>query len=476
MTLNPVTEDFIAQLRATLPEAAFREVMPSYLEEPRGRWKGRAGVLVAPGSTEEVAAVVRACAGACVPVVPYGGGTGLVGGQLSPEGPVPVLLSLERMRAVRGVWPEENVMVVEAGAILQDIHAEADAVDRLFPLSLAAKGSARIGGNLATNAGGVNVLRYGNARDLCLGLEAVLPDGTIWRGLKRLRKDNTGYDLRNLLIGSEGTLGVITAAALKLFPKPAGEGTALMVVDSPEAALSLLSMARDRMGEGVSAFELMHRAGLDFLAETMPDMRLPFAEPPEWFVLIDIGLAKGLDPAEALEALFVQAAEAGLVSDGMIAQSESQREEFWEVRETIPEANRRIGSISSHDISLPLSAVPGFIDKGTAALKELGPFRINCFGHLGDGNLHYNVFPPKGETCDGYTDQRDAIKRLVHDLVHEMDGSVSAEHGIGRLKVDDLERYGDPAKLAAMRAIKAALDPKGILNPGAILSLPPDGK
>ncbi|KRS11447.1 2-hydroxyacid dehydrogenase [Roseovarius atlanticus] len=474
MTLNSVTEDFIAHLRGVLPEAAFREVMPSYLEEPRGRWKGRAGVLIAPGSTEEVATLVRACAEASVPVVPYGGGTGLVGGQLSPEGPVPVLLSLERMRAVRGVWPEENVMVVEAGAILQDIHAEADAVDRLFPLSLAAKGSARIGGNLATNAGGVNVLRYGNARDLCLGLEAVLPDGTIWHGLKRLRKDNTGYDLRNLLIGSEGTLGVITAAALKLFPKPAGEGTALMVVESPEAALSLLSMARDHMGEGVSAFELMHRAGLDFLAETMPDMRLPFAEPPEWFVLIDIGLAKGLDPAEALEALFVEAAEAGLVSDGMIAQSEAQRQAFWEVRETIPEANRRIGSISSHDISLPLSAVPGFIDKGNAALRELGPFRINCFGHLGDGNLHYNVFPPKGETRDGYTGQRDAIKRLVHDLVHDMDGSVSAEHGIGRLKVDDLERYGDPAKLAAMRAIKAALDPKGILNPGAILKVLPD--
>lgn len=474
MTLNSVTEDFIAHLRGVLPEAAFREVMPSYLEEPRGRWQGQAGVLVAPGSTEEVAAVVRACVDADVPVVPYGGGTGLVGGQLSPEGPAPVLLSLERMRAVRGVWPEENVMVVEAGAILQDIHAEADAVDRLFPLSLAAKGSARIGGNLATNAGGVNVLRYGNARDLCLGLEAVLPDGTVWHGLKRLRKDNTGYDLRNLLIGSEGTLGVITAAALKLFPKPAGEGTALMVVDSPEAALRLLSMARDHMGEGVSAFELMHRAGLDFLAETMPDMRLPFAEPPEWFVLIDIGLAKGLDPAEALETLFVEAAEAGLVSDGMIAQSEAQRQEFWEVRETIPEANRRIGAISSHDISLPLSAVPGFIQKGNANLKKLGPFRISCFGHLGDGNLHYNVFPPKGETREAYTDQRGAIKRLVHDLVHEMEGSVSAEHGIGRLKVNDLERYGDPAKLAAMRAIKAALDPGGIMNPGAILKASSD--
>ncbi|MFN3209435.1 MAG: FAD-binding oxidoreductase [Roseovarius sp.] len=363
-------------------------------------------------------------------------------------------------------------MVVEAGAILQDIHAEAEAVGRLFPLSLAAKGSARIGGNLATNAGGVNVLRYGNARDLCLGLEAVLPDGTIWHGLKRLRKDNTGYDLRNLLIGSEGTLGVITAAALKLFPKPAGEGTALMVVDGPEAALSLLSMARDHMGEGVSAFELMHRTGQDFLAETMPDLRLPFADPPEWFVLIDIGLARGLDPAEALETLFAEAAEAGLVSDGMIAQSGAQGQEFWDVRENIPEANRLIGAIISHDISLPLSAVASFIETGTSRLAELGPFRVNCFGHLGDGNLHYNVFPPKGEKRDGYLRNHDAIKRLVHDLVDEMGGSVSAEHGIGRLKVDDLERYGDPARLAAMRAIKSALDPHGIMNPGAVLRYP----
>lgn len=469
MTLNAVSEDFIARLREFLPEAAFRDVTPAYLEEPRGRWEGQAGVLVAPGSVEEVAAVVRASSQARVPLVPYGGGTGLVGGQIAADVPAPVLLSLERMQAVRGIWPEENVMVVEAGAILQDIHTAADAVDRIFPLTIAAKGSARIGGNLATNAGGVNVLRYGNARDLCLGLEAVLPDGSIWHGLKRLRKDNTGYDLRNLLIGSEGTLGVITAAALKLFAKPAGEGTALMVVESPEAALGLLALARDHMGEGISAFELMHRTGLDFLAETMPETRLPFAHPPEWFVLIDIGLARGLDPAEALEALFVEAAEAGLVSDGMVAQSEAQRDGFWEVRETIPEANRRVGSISSHDISVPLSAVADFIATGNAALAELGPFRINCFGHLGDGNLHYNVFPPQGETRESFVDQRDAIKRLVHDLVHEMGGSVSAEHGIGRLKVDDLERYGDPAKLAAMRAIKAALDPRGVMNPGAIL-------
>ena len=296
-----------------------------------------------------------------------------------------------------------------------------------------------------------------------------MPDGRIWHGLKRLRKDNTGYDLRNLLIGSEGTLGVITAAALKLSPRPAGEGTALMVVDSPRAALDLLALARDRVGEGVSAFEIMHRAGLEFLAETLPDIRQPFAEMPEWFVLIDVGLARGLDPALALEGLFAEAFEAGLVSDGIVAQSETQRHQFWEVREQIPEANRRIGSISSHDISLPMSEIPDFIAKGAKVIARIGAFRINCFGHLGDGNLHYNVFPMPGRSRADHVAERDVIKRAVHDLVHEMGGSVSAEHGIGRLKVEDLERYGDPVKLDAMRAIKAALDPLGIMNPGAVL-------
>lgn len=472
MTLNPADPSFATHLRALLPSEAFRDPAPHYLEEPRGRWAGQAGVIVAPSTAEEVATTIRAASDARVGVVPYGGGTGLVGGQVQADGPAPLILSLERMRAIRGVYPQENVMVVEAGAILSDIHDAAMAADRLFPLTIAAKGSARIGGNLATNAGGVNVLRYGNARDLCLGLEAVLPDGEIWHGLKRLRKDNTGYDLKNLLIGSEGTLGVITAAALKLYPRPAGEGTALMVVDSPEAALALLALARDHLGEGVSAFELMHRMGLDFLAETLPDLRQPFDEPPEWFVLIDVGLARGLDPASALEVLFAEALEAGLVRDGMIAQSEAQRHQFWEVRESIPEGNRRVGSISSHDISVPMGAIPDFIHRGGEVIAALGDFRINCFGHLGDGNLHYNVFPLKGQSRDAHVDKREAIKRAVHDLVHEMGGSVSAEHGVGRLKVDDLERYGDPVKMSAMRAIKAALDPKRIMNPGAVLRQP----
>ncbi|MEX5727131.1 FAD/FMN-containing dehydrogenase [Rhodovulum iodosum] len=467
--LSPVTPELERRLRAALPEAAFRDLAPAYLEEPRGRYTGQGGLLIAPETTDQVAATVRACAEARVGIVPYGGGTGLVGGQIMPDGPAPVILSLERMRKLRAVYPSENVLVAEAGAILADVQAAADAADRLFPLSLASEGSARIGGLLATNAGGVNVLRYGNARDLCLGIEAVLPDGSVLNGLKRLRKDNTGYDLRHLLIGAEGTLGIITAAALKLSPRPAQTGAALFAVPGPEAALDLLAMTGARIGDGVSAFELMHRTGLDFLAETLPDIRRPFDDPPDWMVLIDLGLGVAQDPAEALEGLFVEAHAAGLAPDGLIAQSQAQRAEFWTVRESIPLANRRIGAISSHDISVPLSAIPAFIARGGPALAEIGDFRINCFGHLGDGNLHYNVFPQPGKTRADYEHLRPAIKTCIYDLVHGMGGSVSAEHGVGRLKVDDLERYGDPAKLAAMRAIKAALDPVGIMNPGAVL-------
>lgn len=469
MTLNPADDAFAARLRETLPDDVFRPAEPRYLEEPRGRWAGQCGVLALPRSVEEVSALVRAAGAARVPVLPYGGGTGLVGGQVMPEGPAPMIVSLERMNAIRGVYPTENVLIAEAGAVLADVQLAAAEAGRLFPLSLAAEGTARIGGNLSTNAGGTGVLRYGNARDLCLGLEAVLPDGRIWHGLSRLRKDNTGYDLRNLLVGAEGTLGIITAATLKLYPQPAGQGTAIFVVPGPQAAIDLLALARDQLGEGVSAFELIAGQGLRFLAETLPDIRQPFDTPPDWCVLIELGLARGLDPEAALAELFEAAAEQGLASDGLIAQSQAQRDAFWSVREHIPEGNRRIGAISSHDISVPISRIPEFIARGGEVIATLGGFRINCFGHLGDGNLHYNVFPMPGRTKADHANQAGEIKRAVHDLVHVMGGSVSAEHGIGRLKVEDLERYGDPVRLDAMRAIKAALDPLGIMNPGAVL-------
>lgn len=467
--LNPADAAFVESLAARLPEGSLRPAEARYLEEPRGRWQGLAGAVALPRTTEQVAEVVRACATARVGIVPWGGGTGLVGGQILPEGPAPILLSLERMTAVRGVWPEENAIAVEAGMTLQAVQQAAEGVGRLFPLSLASEGTAQIGGALGTNAGGLNVLRYGNARDLCLGIEAVMADGSIHHGLKRLRKDNTGYDLRHLIIGSEGTLGILTAASLRLFPRPDVNLTAMLVVPSPAAALKLLTLAGALAPGMVSAFELMHRMGFDFLSQTMPEVTQPFATAPEWSVLLELGLPSSVPAEEMMATLYAQADAAGLVLDGVIATSETQRAQLWRIRESIPEANRRIGSVSSHDISLPLSAVPDFIPQALAALARIDTFRVNCFGHLGDGNLHFNVFPAEGRTRRDHDAQRDAVKTCVHDLVDQMGGSVSAEHGIGRLKVGDLERYGDPAKLAAMRAIKAALDPLGILNPGAML-------
>lgn len=461
---------FADALRNALPQDCFAPMEPRYREEPRGRWQAADGLLVKPATVEHVRTAICMAKDARVAVVPYGGGTGLVGGQISESQIPAMVVSLERMDKIRAVHADENVLVAEAGCILSNVHAAANAVDRMFALSLASEGSARIGGLLSTNAGGVNVLRYGNARDQVLGLEAVLPDGQIWNGLSRLRKDNTGYDLRHLLIGAEGTLGIITAASLRLAPIPATRGVAVFAVKDPAAALRLLSIARDQMGEGISAFELMHRQGMDFLAETLPDVRLPFASPPEWTVLVDVGLAHGLDPAKALEHLFEAGLDAGLVHDGLIAQSGQQADAFWAVRERMPEANRHIGAVSSHDISLPLSELPGFIPDANAALARLGDFRVNCFGHLGDGNLHYNVFPVPGKTRADHQNQRDDIKRTVHDLVHARGGSVSAEHGIGRLKVDDLRKYGDPVRMAAMASIKQALDPAGIMNPGVMFA------
>ena len=467
--LNPADTAFAAHLASLLPEGCIGVPEQRHLEEPRGRWTGLGHVLARPRTVQDVATVVRACGVARAGIVPWGGGTGLVGGQVMPNGVAPLILSLERMAAIRAIYPSENVMIAEAGAILADVQAAAAGVDRLFPLSLASEGSARIGGNLATNAGGVNVLRYGNARDLCFGLEAVMPDGTIWHGLKRLRKDNTGYDLRNLMIGSEGTLGIITAASLRLYPVPAEQGAAFFVVPGPAAALDLLALAQARLGGGISAFELINIKGLEFLRDTMPAVRQPFGDMPEWMVLVDLGLGAGQSVPEALSALFAVGQAQGLVTDGVIAGSGAERDQFWALRESIPLANRKIGAISSHDISLPLGEIAGFIPRTGAALAKLGDWRINCFGHLGDGNLHYNVFPQKGKTRADHQDMRDAIKTCVHDMVHDLGGSVSAEHGIGRLKVGDLERYSDPAKLSAMRAIKLALDPLGIMNPGAVL-------
>ena len=470
MDLNGADAAFERALRGILPEAAFPTEATAFLTEPRGRWQGR-GLVVAPGSVLEVAAVVRACAAARVGVVPHGGGTGLVGGQVVAEGPVPVVLSLQRMARIRAVHPAENTLVAEAGVILAEVQRAAAEAGRMFPLSLASEGSARVGGILATNAGGVNVLRHGNARALCLGVEVVTAAGEVWNGLTRLRKDNAGYDLRDLMIGSEGTLGILTAAALRLVPRPAVTGAAILAVPGPGAALALLAVAQDIAGDGLQAFELIHRQGLDFMAETGMELRPPLDPLPDWMVLVDLGLGRGGDPQALIEAIVAAAGD--LVTGGVVAQSGAQRAAFWALREAIPAANRRVGAVSSHDISLPLTEIPGFIAAMPEGIARIGAFRINCFGHLGDGNLHYNVFPVPGRTRADHEADREAIKRAVHDRVHELGGSVAAEHGVGRLKTGDLERYADPVRLGMMRAVKAALDPLGILNPGAVLSRSP---
>ncbi|NOX73689.1 MAG: FAD-binding oxidoreductase [Alphaproteobacteria bacterium] len=471
MSLNPVNDDLKAALHAELPTACFKPVEPRYLEEPRGQFKGVAGLLLTPKTTVEVSKIVAACNQAHVAIIPYGGGTGLVGGQVAEDLPAPVVLSLERMNTIRGVNKADNVIEVQAGAVLASIQAAADAADRLFPLSLAAQGSCQIGGNLSTNAGGVGVLRYGNTRDLCLGLEAVLPDGTIWNGLKRLRKDNTGYDLKNLLIGAEGSLGVITAATLKVFAKPDRFVAGFVQIRDPEAALELLALCQARLGSMVSAFELIDRQGFGFLKETALPVRLPFENPSRWMVLVELGVSGDFDVEAAFEAVLTDALEAGLVSDALIAQNESQRLAFWAVRESIPEANRLIGSISSHDISVPVSLIPEFIARAGELVLGLGDFRINCFGHVGDGNLHYNIYPPQGRDRKDFAALKGVVTAMVYRLVADLGGSFSAEHGIGRMKINDLQTYGDPAKLQAMRAIKSALDPNGIMNPGVIVPL-----
>ncbi|WP_411957535.1 FAD-binding oxidoreductase [Paracoccus homiensis] len=456
------------RLAARLPSGVLREIAPTYLEEPRGRVHGRAGLVAAPRDVEETAAIIRACAEAGVAVVPRGGGTGLVAGQIMSDGPAPLILSLERMSAIRDVFPSEGVMIAESGATLQQARDAAAQVGRQFPLSLASQGTAQIGGVLSTNAGGVNVLRYGNARALCLGIEAVLPSGQIMRDLKRLRKDNTGYDLRDLLIGAEGTLGVITAASLVMAPLPAENGVAMMQVADPEAALDLLALAQGRMAGGVTAFELISGQGLRFLRQHFPQIRQPFDDIPDWIALIEVGLPAGLGADAALEGLFAAGLESGLVSDGVIAQSGQQAAEMWGLREHIPLGNRAVGAIASHDISLPLSVIGQFIRDAQARLAQQGDMRINCFGHLGDGNLHFNLFPAEGRRREEYDDIRRDLSRMIHEMVVERGGSFSAEHGVGRLKAADLARWGDPVRVQAMRTIKQALDPAGIMNPGVI--------
>lgn len=466
--------DFLSQCRAVVGDAHVLDTaagMAPFLTDQRGRHTGKALAVLRPGTVEQVAALVRACARHRVAVVPQGGNTGLVLGSVPDGSGTQVLLSLARLNRVRQVDAVNRTMTVDAGCILQHIQEAAAAEGCLFPLSLAAEGSCTIGGNLATNAGGTAVLRYGNTRELCLGLEVVTPQGEIWSGLRGLRKDNTGYDLRDLFIGAEGTLGIITGAVLKLYPQPKASITALAALPSPAAALQLLVLMQDRCGASLTGFELMSRYCLDLVAEQFPQLPKPFAAPHAQYVLLELSSSESEQHAVGLlEQAIGAALDSGVIDDAVVATSVAQSAALWQVREHIPLAQARAGKNIKHDISLPVSRIAEFIAVTGPKLDAAFPgCQLVCFGHLGDGNLHYNVAPPAGVSNEDFLLNQDKVNRVVYDSVEAFGGSISAEHGIGALKREELARYKSPVELNMMRAIKAALDPLGIMNPGKIL-------
>nr|WP_206682738.1 FAD-binding oxidoreductase [Chthonobacter albigriseus] len=446
------------------------DTLAPHLTEWRGLYRGRTAALVRPGSTEEVAAVMRLANELGLPVVPQGGNTGLVGGQIPFETGAEIILSTLRLNRVRAVDPASDTITVEAGVTLAAVQAAAEAAGRLFPLSLAAEGSCTIGGNLATNAGGTAVLAYGNTRDLTLGLEVVLADGRVLDGLTGLRKDNTGYDLKNLFIGSEGTLGVITAAVLKLFPKPRAIATAFCGVPSPAAALDLLALAKAHAGPAVTTFELMGDTALDFVLRHAPGARPPIETPTPWTVLLELSSPVEFGLSEALEAILSEAFESGLVEDATIASSLDQRAAFWRLRDMMSEVQGHEGGSIKHDIAVPLSALPAFVDEATEAVLALVPgCRPAVFGHVGDGNLHFNVSQPVGADKAAFLAGWEAMADAVHRIAARHGGSMSAEHGIGRLKRDSLPDYKPPVAMDLMHGLKTLLDPRGILNPDKVL-------
>jgi len=445
-------------------------LVAAYLVEPRGLFHGRALAVARPGSTAEVAAVVATCAKAGVAIVPQGGDTGLVGGQVPDASGQQLIVSLRRLNRIREVDVEAEAMIVEAGVTLAEAQAAATAVDRLFPLSLASEGSCTIGGNLSTNAGGVAVLAYGNARELALGVEVVLADGRIANLLSKLRKDNTGYDLKDLFIGAEGTLGIITAASLKLYPAPRARSTAFVGLADPERALALLRMARRRFGQAVTSFELMPRIGLEFVFAYAPGSRDPLAKPHPWYTLMELSSQDEAGLDEPLTALLGEALDQGTIADAALAATIQQRGAFWRLREDMSDAQKPQGGSIKHDVSVPLGAVPAFLSEASAAVAAFMPgARVVAFGHLGDGNIHFNVSQPPGADKQAYLEQWGAMNAVVHGVVARHSGSISAEHGIGALKRELLKQVKDPVALDVMRALKRALDPAGLLNPGKVL-------
>lgn len=463
--LDRIAQRIGAQHVLTAPED-----IALHLREERGLYDGRTPAVVKPGSTEEVAFVVKACAEAGVKIVPQGGNTGLVGGQM-PFGEL--LVALTRLDKIRHVDPLDMTMTVEAGCILDTVHKAAEAVGCLFPLHIASQGSCRIGGNLATNAGGTAVLRYGNAKELVLGLEVVLADGRVWNGLKRLRKNNAGYDLKQLFLGTEGTLGLITAAVLKLFPAPVQRSTAFLAVPDPESALKLLHRLRGIAGDGLTTFELMAEFGIATVLKHMKGTVRPFSDIYEWYVLAEFSApTRAYDLASLMESGLEAAMEAGEVVDAVIATSEAQADALWRLREDMSESQKYEGGSIKHDVSVPVSRVPEFLARALPAVIEALPGIRPCpFGHVGDGNIHFNLSQPEGMDKAAFIDMWDHFNRIVHDIVADMDGSFAAEHGIGKLKAHELAHYADPVALDLMHRLKDTLDPQHLLNPGKVLEV-----
>lgn len=447
------------------------DVVNPLLVDSRNLYHGKCALLARPKSVEEVASVVRICFENSVTIVPQGGNTGRVGAATPNSSGEQIILSLTRMNSIRAIDPADYSITVEAGCILQDLQNAAADADRLFPLSLGAEGSCTIGGNIASNAGGINVLRYGNTRDLVLGLEAVLPNGEIWNGLHSLRKNNTGYDLKHVLIGSEGTLGIITAATLKLFPKLHDHATALCALSSLESCLGLLELARSTSGDALISFELLAGITLETAYEHVPAAKRPMEDTAEWSILLEFAGSDPNGPMQtAMESMLETAFEEGLIVDAALAQSEQQRKDIWFLREAIVDAQNKAGPSIKHDISVPVSSIPDFLHKSAEALEAFMPgIRPYPFGHVGDGNLHYNITAPTGMGSASFERKAEALHRIVHDITADFGGSFSAEHGIGQTKRTEMQRYKAPLELTLMRKVKDAFDPSGIFNPGKVL-------
>lgn len=477
--MNPKTdaviaEDILAQFAAIVGEKHalwLPEDIAPYLIEPRDKFHGKTKLVLRPASTAEVSQIMRLATATNTPIVPQGGNTGLVGAQQPDNSGTAVLISLSRLNKIRSLDPIGNLVTAEAGVILQNLQEAVSDAGRLFPLSLGAEGSCQIGGNLSSNAGGTAVLRYGNMRELCLGLEVVLPNGEVLNDLRYVKKDNTGYDLRDLFIGAEGTLGIITAAVLKIYPQPKGQAVAFAGLSSVQDVVQLFALASDCAGAALTGFELMPRIGMEFTLEHIADARDPLSSPHNWYVLIDISSTRSQDDANQLiETILTQGFEAGLVQDATIAANSTQAALFWQMREEMSPAQKPHGGSIKHDISVPIASIPAFIAEAGQAVEEMiKGARVVCFGHIGDGNLHYNITQPLGADKQEFLSQWEALNHAVHTIVMKYHGAISAEHGIGVLKRDELVFFKDPVAIALMRQLKAAIDPQNIMNPGKIL-------